>query len=148
VTLPFFILLTVNDLPCSFTKKLMEKEELAKSEFIKPLFEKKLYANPWSTYEDRGLVDVFKWITSRPKRVFMPKEQLDAQIPIVKPDFHLLNNPVADDIQYTWIGTIVCFYSTTNLIRSCNRISSNGWREFHNRPRIFRSVFSYIIPRF
>jgi len=74
------------------------------------------FVNPWSTWKDPSLLDVFKMVwesRGSGKRSFSPKlidndrptrEELRAAFPVVSVDKQMIYSPDKGKIQATWIG--------------------------------------------
>jgi N-acyl-phosphatidylethanolamine-hydrolysing phospholipase D len=73
------------------------------------------FENPWSTWEDRSTLDLFKWVRER-RKLGIPTEgylinnrsptpqDYAAAFPLETPDKNALANPPEDAIQAFWIG--------------------------------------------
>ncbi|XP_060576101.1 N-acyl-phosphatidylethanolamine-hydrolyzing phospholipase D-like [Ruditapes philippinarum] len=73
---------------------------------VQPIFENGRFKNPFDTFEERTLTDVFKMIRSEDnsKIPWKNKEELDRTLPVVTPDFEKLRNPPNGNVQLMWAG--------------------------------------------
>ncbi|XP_045166352.2 N-acyl-phosphatidylethanolamine-hydrolyzing phospholipase D-like [Mercenaria mercenaria] len=74
--------------------------------FVKPVFRNRRYKNPFDTFEERTLSDVYKFRQSEDNSnvPWKNKQELDSTLPVVTPDFEKLSNPPKDAVQMMWVG--------------------------------------------
>ncbi|ORX90359.1 Metallo-hydrolase/oxidoreductase [Basidiobolus meristosporus CBS 931.73] len=65
------------------------------------------FQNPWKSFTNHGFCDMFALLKDydRQRCAIPPKEKL---VPVLTPDFELLNKPEGKDFQLTWLGH-ACF---------------------------------------
>eukprot|EP01121_Diplochlamys_sp_Union-15-3_P019223 TRINITY_DN7193_c0_g3_i1.p1 TRINITY_DN7193_c0_g3~~TRINITY_DN7193_c0_g3_i1.p1 ORF type:complete len:211 (-),score=30.17 TRINITY_DN7193_c0_g3_i1:85-717(-) len=60
------------------------------------------YDSPWQPWKSKTFWELLKWRGAKAKKPHT--KVLDAEIPVIAPDFEKIRSPPADKIQITWIG--------------------------------------------
>ncbi|XP_050413923.1 N-acyl-phosphatidylethanolamine-hydrolyzing phospholipase D isoform X1 [Patella vulgata] len=112
-------------------------------ELTRPLFKDGCFYNPWKTWRDPKLTNLFKFIVTEKDNSNIPGEkELDIHLPIIQPDLTEFDRPVLTGVKTMWIGhasVLVKFDDITVLTdpvfsERCSIVSFAGPKRYRRVP--------------